>query len=135
MERLLLVALGGAVGAGMRFGVSAGVARLAAGGEMGAGGGLRWPLATLIVNVLGCFFIGMLAPMAGDGRISAEARLMLVVGLLGGFTTFSAFGWEVLELMREGRFGAVLGVVALNNLLGIGAVWGGWLIASPTDAG
>ena len=60
---------------------------------------------------------------------------MLVVGLLGRFTTFSAFGWEVLELMREGRFGAVLGVVALNNLLGIGAVWGGWLIASPTDAG
>lgn len=65
MERLLLVALGGAVGAGMRFGVSEGVLRLAAGGEIGAGGGLRWPLATLIVNVLGCFFIGMLAPDGG----------------------------------------------------------------------
>ena len=132
MERLLLVALGGAVGAGMRFGVSEGVVRLVAGGDAGT---LRWPIATLIVNVVGCFVIGLLAPMAGDGRISAEARLMLVVGLLGGFTTFSAFGWEVLELMRAGRVGAALGVVALNNLLGIGAVWGGWMIASPTDAG
>ena len=42
---------------------------------------------------------------------------------------------QLLELMREGRVGAALGVVALNNLLGIGAVWGGWMIASPTDAG
>lgn len=132
MERLLWVALGGSIGAAFRFGVNEAVALwMSKGMDPGSS---PFPLATLLVNVAGCFLIGVLAPMAGDGRIGADARLLLIVGLLGGFTTFSAFGWEVLELLRAGRLGAAAGVVALNNVLGLAGVWAGWWLSSPGEA-
>lgn len=133
MERLMWVVLGGAIGAALRLGVNEGVAAVIHRGSEPVAS--PWPLATLIVNVLGCFLIGVLAPMAGDGRIGIEARYLLIVGLLGAFTTFSAFGWEVVEMMREGRLAAALTVVGLNNLLGLAAVWVGWWLAAPGEAG
>ncbi len=122
MERLLLVALGGGVGAALRFGVAELFLRT------GKGGVWDWPLATLTVNVVGCFLIGVLAPLVSDGRLSAEMRLLLLVGVLGGFTTFSAFGLEVMDRVRGGELGAALLIVLLNNVLGIGAVWAGWML-------
>jgi CrcB protein len=73
--------------------------------------GVRFPWGTLAVNVLGCFAIGALVTLAGTrGSLSPSARLFLVSGVLGGFTTFSSFGMETWQLVEDGR----IGVAALN---------------------
>ena len=79
-----------------------------------------------MVNVVGCFLIGVLGGL-GDSRqlIGTELRLFLFIGILGGFTTFSAFGYETLALVREAdAFRAVLNVV-LHVVAGLLAVWMG----------
>jgi CrcB protein len=118
MNRLLLVALGGALGSLARFGLSSFVQRSTA-------SALPW--GTLSVNTLGCLIAGaVIAWLEGRATPGVDARLFIVVGLLGGFTTFSAFGVETLLLLREGRAGAALFNVAANLLLGIGAAVLGW---------
>ena len=114
MPALLLVALGGAIGSVLRYAVSlAGLALL----------GAAFPWGTLAVNVLGSFAIGAIA---GAG-IEGQARLLLVPGLLGGFTTFSAFSLEASFLWERSPLLAAL-YVALSVALGIGAcVAGFWL--------
>ena len=109
MMNLLLVALGGAVGATARYGVGLGFARF----------GLAFPWATLLVNVLGGLAMGLLA-----ARTSADdtLRLALGVGVLGGFTTFSAFSLETVRLM-EHQPGLAMLYVAASVLLSIGACW------------
>ena len=103
MAGLLWVAAGGGVGAVLRYLLHQWIGATAAG----------FPLGTLVVNALGCFAIGL----AGAGLSTAaghatELRLLVVVGLLGGFTTFSTFGWETVALLREDRVGlALLNVV------------------------
>ena len=120
----LLVALGGALGSTARFGAG----RLAA-----AATGSTFPWATFGVNVVGSFLIGVLAAALGpDGRFGAgaELRAFILVGLLGGFTTFSSFSLETLTLMRTGAWAAaganVLGSVALCLV----AVWLGHVAGS-----
>lgn len=100
------------------------------------GGVLRWtlgglvhrqlpmstfPWGTLCVNLVGCAAIGLLAALA-DGRalFSPQARALVFVGLLGGFTTFSSFALESFALLRDGEHLRALGYVAAHNLLGIG---------------
>lgn len=116
MNLWLAVALGGALGS---------VARYALKVALGSGGGFPW--STLGVNVLGSLFIGLLA---GWGREAPEAlRLGLLVGVLGGFTTFSAFSLETLNLLREQPVLALLNVVT-NLTLGLMAcALGLWLAA------
>ena len=86
-----------------------------------------FPLGTLVVNVVGCFVIGLVgARLSGSLVIREEYRAGLMVGLLGGFTTFSAFGWETLTLANDGR-----GTWAIANLLltmtgSLVAVWLGY---------
>jgi CrcB protein len=104
--KLLAIGLGGALGALARYGVSGLVQR-----------GTAFPVGTLAVNVLGCFLIGALFERLGPG-----ARQLVVVGVLGGFTTFSAFGHETLELLRGGETRLALANVAANVVLGVGAV-------------
>src|SRR5215210_7328937 len=89
-----------------------------------------FPYATLIVNVVGCLLIGWLGGLAENTElISPELQLLLIVGLLGGFTTYSAFGFQTLTLARNGRmFFAVLNVSA-HIILGLSAVWLGELMA------
>ena len=90
---LLLVALGGAAGAVLRYVTIEGVNRLHP---------APFPFSTLLVNVLGSLAIGMLMAkfMLHD---APAARLLLVTGLLGGFTTFSAFSWDMMQLMQRGE--------------------------------
>lgn len=115
---LLLVALGGALGSVLRYLAGALVSRHAP---------LDFPYATLAVNVVGCFIIGLLvpafiphSPTAASGHL--HAKLLLVTGLLGGFTTFSAFGLETYTLYRGGHPTlAALNIVA-SVALGLGAV-------------
>jgi CrcB protein len=114
----LLVGLGGALGSMARYGVGLAVHST------------TFPYATLIVNVVGCLGIGLLLPSAERAAaLSHEMRLLLVVGFLGGFTTFSAFGSESIALVRSG-LPVALANVAANVLLGLAAVVIGRAIAA-----
>lgn len=119
---VLLVGLGGGLGAMARYWVSGLVqdwTRSAA-----------FPYGTLVVNVVGCFIIGGLAYLSeACGLLTPEALLLLITGFLGGFTTFSTFGNEILALARGGEAGPALGNIAGHLALGLGAVWTGWVLA------
>jgi CrcB protein len=124
MNQLVWVGLGGAIGASGRH-----LASLMAARWLGSG----FPYGTLAVNWIGCFVIGaaMGGMLGGEGTagktlLTEDARLFLVVGMLGGFTTFSSFGLEGVQLLKAGRFG-LAGVHLLSHLLGgYLAVWAGW---------
>jgi CrcB protein len=115
---LLLVGAGGFVGSALRFIVGTWVMRTA--------GMSVFPYGTLTVNILGCLVIGLLAGLT-EGRqlFSTEVRLLLFFGALGGFTTFSAFGFETVVLLRDGRVALGLANVALQLTVCLGAVWAG----------
>ena len=95
---IALVGLGGCIGAIARYLVNRLLMPIAT--------SAAFPLGTLAVNIIGCFVIGALARV-GESRInlSPQARLLLITGILGGFTTFSAFGNETILLMRNDQFG------------------------------
>ncbi|HEX6962444.1 MAG TPA: fluoride efflux transporter CrcB [Lacipirellula sp.] len=116
MNPILLVGLGGALGAIARYKVSGLLLHHAT--------DWRFPLPTFLVNVLGCLVAGVLAGMIERyGVFSMDARLFLFTGLLGGFTTFSAFGVESAALLRKGEYGVALSYMTLSVLCGVGAVW------------
>jgi len=106
----LFVAVGGAIGS---------VARYWAGGLAARWLGVSFPWGTVLINVLGSFVIGaFLAAGRHDARFgSPQAQALVMVGLCGGFTTFSAFSLQTVELMREGRAAAALANVALSVVL------------------
>ncbi len=89
------------------------------------------PVGTLLVNIIGCFLIGFLSGIADKSMIlSTEWRLFLMVGLCGGFTTFSAFANENLMLMHNGQIAAVLLYTAISIFLGFLAVYIGYVITN-----
>jgi len=111
--KLLLVACGGGVGSMLRFLVHEAARRWF---DVG------FPVGTLAVNVVGCLCIGSLgAVMVGPGGLREDWRLLLMVGLLGGFTTFSAFGLDTIELWRAGHVGRAAGYVIATNVLCLAA--------------
>ncbi|MFO0840358.1 MAG: fluoride efflux transporter CrcB [Phycisphaerae bacterium] len=119
---LLLIGLGGAAGSMARYLLSGWVQQFSA---------AALPLGTLSVNLAGCFFIGLLnTALTGPLLIREEQRLALVVGVLGGFTTFTAFGWETLELLRGGQHLAAVGNVLVSVFAGLAAVWLGARLAT-----
>jgi fluoride exporter len=102
--RLLLVCLGGALGSGARYLVAVALPRSA---EAIAAGTFPW--ATFTVNTLGCFAMQLLVGVAaGPLRLSAEARLLLGTGVLGGFTTYSSFNAELTAMARGSSWGGAL---------------------------
>jgi CrcB protein len=121
MDRYLMVLAGAAAGGLARYVISAAVMQRVAG---------RFPLGTLVVNVTGCFLIGVLMSLFIErGAPHPNLRLLLVTGVLGGYTTFSAFAWESFEAMEEGSFGIGLVNLAGSVVLGYLAVWCGvWLV-------
>jgi CrcB protein len=119
LERTLVVGAGGFLGAAARYLV----------------GGLvhRWlpatfPYGTFLINVTGCFAIGVLAALAEEGSVPPAARLFLMIGVLGGYTTFSSFGYETFSLIREGSGPAACVNVVGQVVLGMLAVWGGAVV-------
>ena len=121
MWNLLLAGLGGFLGAASRYGLSTFTQRLA--------GSPAFPYGTLVVNVLGCLLIGLAAGYGETrGVLGPGARVFLLAGVLGGFTTYSAFGFETVDLLHSGQTGTALLNVGLQLVLGIGAVWGGLLL-------
>lgn len=122
MERLLWVGLGGMAGSMARYLLNLLVERTCE--------PLRYPLGILTVNVIGCLAAGFVAGRVHLG-LGPEAglRLFVMVGLLGGFTTFSSFGLDTFELLRAQRVGAAVLNVGLNVFLALGAVWAGYATA------
>ncbi len=78
-----------------------------------------YPIGTLTVNIIGCFIIGIVFGLADKGNLTQEWRLFLVAGLLGGFTTFSAFSIETIALLRDGQFWSSSTYVMASVLLGL----------------
>ena len=89
-----------------------------------------FPYGTLAVNLVGCLVIGFLSRLAGSrGIFTAETRALVFVGVLGGFTPFSTFSNETLNLLRDGQWLPALANVAAHLLLGLAAVWLGRTLA------
>jgi CrcB protein len=129
MKEMLLVGLGGFAGSVARYTLSTWVTSLA---SQNRAAPLALPLGTWTVNILGCFIIGVLSGLAvRKGGWSAEARLLLFTGLLGGFTTFSAFGLETVALLKQKSWGGAVANVGVSLLGGLLAVWAGTQIAEP----
>jgi CrcB protein len=124
MENYLWVAVGGALGTMGRYWLSGLVARLI---------GETFPWGTLLINVSGSFIIGVFAALTGpDGRIfvGSTTRQFVMVGLCGGFTTFSSFSLQTLNLMNDGEWFRAGGNIVLSVALCLIAVWAGYVLAS-----
>ncbi len=118
MVKLLWIAAGGGIGSVLRYLIAGWVQRLSGG---------TFPVGTFSVNVLGCFLIGLLgAIVAGPHLIREEYRVAMFVGVLGGFTTFSTFGWETFTLTNDGDVLRAVVNVLVSTAFGLIAVWLGY---------
>jgi fluoride exporter len=123
VKSILLVALGGAIGSVTRFKLSGWVLQLTP--------NWRLPLGTLAVNVIGCFVAGLLAGMAVKQQVfMPDVRVFLFTGLLGGFTTFSAFGLETLLLLKRGEANIAIAYVVISVVAGLLVAWWGYGITA-----
>ena len=117
MSQIVAIALGGALGSVGRFLFAGWVGRVL---------GVNFPWGTLAVNVVGGLVMGLLVGlMAQAWSVSPAIRAFLTVGVLGGFTTFSAFSLETVLLFQRGDMLAALGYIASSVVLSVGAVWCG----------
>lgn len=118
----LLIAAGGALGAVTRHVVNSAVQRRE----------VLFPIGIFAINAIGCLAIGIVAGLLSSGhlRIAGSGRLFLIVGVLGGFTTFSAYGLDTLTLLRGGHAGLAVVNAVGQPLLGIAAVWLGFSVGS-----
>jgi CrcB protein len=135
MREMMLVALGGSLGALARYGTG-----LAAGHLLGKG----FPWGTLAVNVAGCFAMGIVISIIADleSKPTTSPQLKLAfdlwhkgvaIGFLGGLTTFSSFGGDTLREITAGRTGLGLANIAANVILSLAAVWLGMLLMRAMD--
>lgn len=123
MTRLLLVGAGGFLGSVLRY--------LAGGVIQAAARNVHFPWGTLAVNTVGCLLIGFLGGAAETRHVlSHEQRLFLITGFLGGFTTFSAYGFETYFLVRVGEPGLAAANAVGQVVLGLAAVWAGHVLAT-----
>ncbi len=119
MLNLLTVMLGGAIGSGMRYLVILGCSRLT-----------QFPLGTITVNVTGCLLIGILGHVFANATGTRHTvSLGLIVGVLGGFTTFSSFGNDTYKLAINDQTIAAIVNVGISNILGLAAVVIGYRLA------
>lgn len=119
MVKVLLVGVGGFAGAIARYALSGLTHRLLDG---------RFPYGTLIVNILGCFLIGLIMYWVNyRGLFNPDTRTFLTIGILGSFTTFSAFAYESLEMILDQRILAASLNIMMHLIICIGAVWGAML--------
>jgi len=119
--KYLLILLGGGVGS---------LARYVAGSAISSRLGARFPVGTMVVNVTGCFLIGLVMTELTE-RLHPHPywRLVLVVGFLGGYTTFSSFEWETFSAVRDGGFWIGLANIVGSVAFGYAAVWLGAMLA------
>lgn len=120
MKQILFVGLGGAAGSVLRYGVNMLTAKYYA---------ASFPLATFIINVLGCFLAGLFFGMLSeDTPAHQQLKLLLITGFCGGFTTFSAFALENVRLMQSGNVITPVAYTTASIVTGLTAVWIGLII-------
>jgi len=122
MGAWVAVAAGGAIGSLARFWLT---------GVMTGLTGPRFPWGTLLINALGSFVIGLVAGITlipARVAVHPELRIFLMTGICGGFTTFSAFSLQTLELMQGGEVVAAMGYAAGSVVLCVIATYGGWML-------
>lgn len=121
MQRVLIIGLAGLLGTLGRFGLSGIVARRF---------GETFPTGTLVVNVVGCFLAGFLFHLMYERLLINEVlRTAIMIGFLGGFTTFSSFGLQTFTLLRDGEIGLATVNVLASNIAGLLTVWAGYSVA------
>ncbi len=121
INKYSLIVVGGGLGSLLRY-------LLAGWGQSLTSG--PFPLGTLIVNTVGCFAIGVLNLLLAERvPMPMDYRVGLTVGVLGGFTTFSTFGWETFAMSNDGQFLRALLNVLTSVVLGLAAVWSGYRLA------
>lgn len=122
MLKIILVGVGGFAGSVLRYLLSGYVQQTAK--------NIVFPYGTLAVNLAGCLLIGMLSQLAESRSLfTAESRLLLFTGFLGGFTTFSTFGNETMNLFRDGENVSALFNLGAHVVLGLTSVWLGRVLA------
>lgn len=125
LTKYLAVALGGALGATLRYYL---------GGTVLARTASPFPTATFVINVTGSFIIGFFLTLATERiNISPHLRLAIAVGFVGAYTTFSTFEYETMRLIEEGHFTSALLNVVLSVVVGFAAVWGGIALARKLE--
>jgi CrcB protein len=116
LPQLLWVGVGGFLGSVGRFVVAGFFNRLSP--------ALAFPIGTLAVNILGCFLIGLLYGLAESRNIlGTDTRIFLFIGVLGGFTTYSTFGFESLALLKDGAMLKASANIIMHVVVGLAAVW------------
>ena len=121
--RYLVIFIGSGLGGVLRFLLSTTVQKLA--------DGWMFPVGTFSVNMLGCLVIGLLARLSeSKGLFQGDTRLFLFVGILGGFTTFSSFGYESFQLLRDGQYLAAFLNSLLQVVIGLICVWLGFILGA-----
>ena len=121
MLRLILIGIAGFAGTLMRYWLSEWIAKRF---------GETFPTGTLVVNLIGCFVVGLLFYLMFERYlVSPTVRTVVLIGLLGGFTTFSSFGLQTFTLLREGEVGLALFNVGISNIGGLLMVWAGFSLA------
>lgn len=116
LPQLLWVGAGGFLGSVGRFVIAGFFNRLSP--------ALAFPIGTLAVNILGCFLIGLLHGLAESRNIlGTDTRIFLFIGVLGGFTTFSTFGFESLALLKDGAMLKASANIIIHVFVGLAAVW------------
>jgi fluoride exporter len=122
MDKFLFVAAGGAIGSMARYGLGVQAGRL-----LGSG----WPYGTFAVNLIGGFLMGALVGYLAlrGGAEQEKLRVLLGVGVLGGFTTFSAFSLETALMIERRDYGQAFGYVAASVILGVAALFAGLMLA------
>ena len=120
LKTILYIAIGGAVGSVLRFLTSLLISKYWSN---------NFPLATFIVNIIGCFLIGLFVGYLIKNQLEeSNLKWLLVTGLCGGFTTFSAFGIENYNLLQNNNSLLAFGYIALSIILGLFAVWFGLFV-------
>ncbi|MCI5144922.1 MAG: fluoride efflux transporter CrcB [Candidatus Electrothrix sp. AR3] len=121
--KLFIIGAGGFTGAVLRFLISSWV--------QSRSGSIAYPFGTLSVNMIGCLLIGFLSALVENrSMFSPETRNFILIGLLGAFTTFSTFGNETLNLIRDSRMELAVLNVGVQVVLGVGLVWFGRVFAA-----
>ena len=120
MQKTILIAFAGLVGTLIRYWLSGLVARQY---------GETFPWGTLVVNLIGCFLAGAIYYLSDERfLISPTLRTIILIGLLGGLTTFSSYGLQTFTLLRDGEIGLATLNIAVSNVLGLFMVWAGYVV-------